>query len=629
MKGNSSRTAEPINTTSTDINEDRLVQLRALFPEAFTEGKVDFGKLRATLGDLVDDRPERYSFTWAGKQDAIRILQTPTNATLRPVPNGSVNFNETRNVFIEGDNLEVLKLLYKPYFGRVKMIYIDPPYNTGNDFVYPDNYTDPLTSYLQLTGQIDAKGNMLTTNSDVSGRYHSAWLNMMYPRLFIARQLLRNDGIIFITIDDSEFHNLRNIMNELFGEENFLAAVAWEKRYTRSNNARMFYSLKDYVLIYRKSDEVSFLREKRTEKANSIYSNPDQDPRGPWTSSSYVNPATKVQRPNLVYTIKNPYSGERIDHPTHAWKYSKEEHDRHVHENNLWWGQNKDAKFPRLKIYQSETEGGMVPIDIWDHEQTGTTDEGGGQVKGLFGEAVFDNPKPTKLIKRMMHLATSPEEESLVMDFFSGSATTAHAVLELNLEDGGNRRFILIQLPEKTPEKSTARKFNFDNIAEIGKERLRRVIAKAKTETEGQLSIGTIDRADLGFKVFKLTPSNFHSWRGTNESTPQEFANQMALFDDPLIENWTPTNVIFEIALKEGYSLNCYIQHTAVAGHVVYLVSDQEKDQQFYICLDDKITQNLAAELELTPEDLFICRDIALDDTMAANLALQCRLKSI
>ena len=396
---------------------------------------------------------KRYGLSWHGKRLARQLALTPSTGTLRPCPEESVDWDTTQNLMIEGDNLEVLKLLQKSYASRIKLIYIDPPYNTGNDYVYRDDYIDNLNHYLELTSQIDRDGRKSSSNSETSGRFHTNWLNMMYPRLRLARTLLQDEGLIFVNIDDSESAQLKLMMSEIFGEENFLASIAWEKRYTRSNNAQLFYSLKDTIIAFRKSPTVNTLREKRREKQKSIYSNPDNDPRGDWTSSSYVNPATKEQRPNLVYGIENPTTGELIVHPTHAWKYAPSEHARHVKERRLWWGQNGRAKFPRLKNFLSEMDAGMVPVDLWHHRETGTTDEGGQEAKELFGGTVFDNPKPTRLIHRVMELGTSiaaekEDEKPIALDFFSGSGTTGHAVMTYNAMTGSRYRHILIQIPE-------------------------------------------------------------------------------------------------------------------------------------------------------------------------------------
>ena len=635
MTKKSTKSKESVEKTFPDFIDERIEQLKTLFPEVISEGKVDFEKLRQSLGEIVDDRPERYSFTWAGKKDAIRLLQTPSRATLVPVPEESVNFDATHNLFIQGDNLEVLKLLYKSYARRVKMIYIDPPYNTGNDFVYRDNFTDPLDTYLEITGQKDSNGNHLSSNTETNGRYHSAWLNMMYPRLFVARQLLSEEGLIFVSIDDHEQANLQLLMNEIFGEENRVAIVSWEKRYTRSNNARMFTSVKDSIVVYRKNSMLDYLREDRTEKSDSIYSNPDDDPRGSWTSVSYVNPATKDKRPNLVYAIENPITGKNVEHPTHAWKYEKAQYQRHVEENRLYWGKDGGFKYPRFKKFLSEVSAGIVPVDLWHHRESGTTDEGSKELEALIGKNIFDNPKPSRLIKRMAKIATDIDSNDIILDFFAGSSTTAQAVLELNREDGGNRRFIMVQLPEPTKDKSPAKKAGFDNIADIGKERIRRVIDRMREEKNGELPLnGRNGPEDLGFKVFKLAESHFRQWTGVEEKDINLYIQTMEMFIDPLLPDWKPENVRYEVARQEGYSLNACIEELASIGpNTIHRITDSEKDQFFYISLDPKFDLQTVKALELEQglkrDDLLIVRDVALTASLANNILQYCRLKTI
>lgn len=623
------RKAEAVAQESTNPLDKRIEKLKQLFPEAVNEDGIDYEALVNLLGK-EESRRKRYRFTWAGKQNAILSLHRKSKATLKPAPEESVNWHNTRHLFIEGDNLEVMKLLYRSYFGRVKMIYIDPPYNTGNDFVYPDNFADSLNNYLRLTGQIDDDGNLHTTDVDKAGRRHSNWLSMMYPRLFMARQLLRDDGVIFISIDDNEVHNLRKLMDEIFGEENFLACIAWEKRYTRSNNAKLFYSLKDSIVAYRHSAEVEILREARTQKSDDIYRNPDNDPRGVWTTSSYVNPAIKEKRPNLVYAIENPNTGEIITHPTHAWKYEYAEHKIHVREKRLWWGKDGNAKYPRKKIYLEENDRGLVPIDLWKYEEVGTTDEGGNQLKELFcGQEVFENPKPRRLIQRMISMVTDSNQDDIILDFFAGSATTAHAVLQQNREDGGNRKFIMVQLPEPMDHPQ------FANIAEVGKERIRRVIKQMQSESAGALAgFQAHSDEDLGFRVFKLDESPLRQWPDlpADSTTAEEYLKQMELMIvDPLLEGWTLPDVITEVALKEfGFSLTWRVeQFESDARQTIYKVIDDEQDQYFYICLDKKIVYDAIKYLDFKKDDRFVFRDSAIDDTIIANLALTCRIKSI
>lgn len=397
----------------------------------------------------------QYGFTPDGKQEAL------------------VN---SGNLIIHGDNIEALKALLPQYESKVKCVCIDPPYNTGNEgWVYNDNVSDPkMRQWLnQLVGK---EGEDLTR--------HDKWLCMMYPRIVLLHKLLSEDGILFLFLDDNESTHCRMLLDEVFGPNNFLASVAWEKRYTRSNNAKLFYSLKDTIFVYRKSNALSLLKELRTEKADALYKNPDDDPRGPWMTSSYINPATKAKRQNLVYDILNPFTNTVVNHPTHAWKYSYEEHLKHVSTNKLWWGKQGGASFPRLKVFLSDNTSGMVPVDLWRYQDAGTTDEGSAELKAIFGSLVFDNPKPTKIIDKIIKLATVGKE-AIVLDSFSGSGTTAHAVLNLNKQDGGNRKFILVEME--------------DYAETITAERVKRVI-NGYADVEG--TGGSFDYYELGPPLF-------------------------------------------------------------------------------------------------------------------------------
>ncbi len=619
-------------TRSTDIVADNLQRLKALFPEAFTEGKADFTVFRQLLGGAVDESEEKYGLNWHGKRRARQLALTPSAGTLRPCPEDSVDWETTQNLMIEGDNLEVLKLLQKSYAGKVKLIYIDPPYNTGNDFVYPDDYRDNLRNYFELTGQTDDHGRKLSSNTEASGRFHTDWLNMMYPRLKLARNLLRDDGIITVNIDDGEAAQLKLLMSDIFGEENFLASISWEKRYTRSNNARLFYSLKDTLVTFRKSASVQILREKRGEKQRSIYSNPDSDPRGDWTSSSYVNPATKQQRPNLVYSIENPHTGETIEHPTHAWKYERSEHIRHVKEERLWWGQDGNAKFPRLKNFLVEMGDGMVPVDLWHYKETGTTDEGGHEVKRLFGDAVFDNPKPTRLIRRIISLidstvSTTDTGRPIILDFFAGSGTTAHAVMAYSSEDTVPRRYILVQLPESLDPRNREQKVASDfcdklrkprNIAELTKERLRRAARKIKDENPGY-------DGDLSFRVFKLDTSNIRAWN----PAPDDLEGALLSSLDHIEPGHSEQDILYELLLKLGLDLCLPIETRAIVGKSVHSVGVGT----LIACLDEAISLSEVEPLALgiadwhdalapAGESTLVFRDSAFaDDVAKTNLA--------
>ena len=628
---------EPVNKEAAAIVPEQIEQLRDLFPQAFTEGKIDFDKLKESLGEEVNSRPERYSFTWAGKRDAIRLLQTASRATLVPAKKESINFDETNNIFIEGDNLEVLKLLYKSYFGRVKMIYIDPPYNTGNDFVYSDNFTDPLDTYLKLTGQKTSEGNLLTSNPETSGRYHSAWLSMMYPRLFVARQLLRDDGVIFVSIDDNEVHNLRMVMNEIFGEENFVANIIWQKAYSPRNNAPTFSESHEFVICYARGKEYAqILRLPASEEQLGRYTNRDNDPRGDWKPGDLTVSLASGQRGRTyqktgkganLYELVSP-SGKKFNSPAgRCWVYSLEKMEALNSDKRIWWGEN-GSNMPALKRFLNEIEGGQVCQTIWTYQEVGHNQEANKELKDLFGEkqdVVFATPKPVRLIRRMLQLVSDKIDNDIILDFFAGSCTTAQAVTEQNHEDGGNRRFIMVQLPEPTGNK------DYPTIAEIGKERIRRVVAKMEKEKDGKLELKNGNGAeDLAFKVFNLAESNYKPWTGPDKKDPAAYADQMALYMDPFVPGWKPENVIWEVVIKEGYGLNSEIIHMkGITENAVYHVTDPDKGQSFRICLDEVLKPAAIRALALGKNDLFICRDKAMTDELVANLALQCRLKTI
>ena len=603
---------EKVERSTPSVLDERLENLKKLFPEFFTEDKLDVSKLQELLGEAVEEDTERYLFTWAGRQDAINMLQAPTRATLTPCPEESVDFDTTGNIFVEGDNLEVLKLLYKPYFGEVKAIYIDPPYNTGNEFVYTDNYRDPLSTYLRITGQVDEEGNITSNIIEKSGRYHSNWLSMMYPRLFLARCLLKPDGIIFVSIDDHEVYNLRMLMNSIFGEENFIGGFVWRKKAGAGSDTKLFFRQHEHILMYaRNKGKIAGLFQPLTEKQRGEYKNPDNDPRGRWASTD-LNRADDND-PARTYEVVSP-KGAKF---TACWTYTEKNFKQLIADDLVWWGKHGKSK-PKKKRFLEEKEG-LTPrswVDI------ALTSDGTKDVKKL-GLSVFKFPKPVKLIKHFLQIAT--KEDDLILDFFAGSSTTAQAVLELNRESGENRRFIMVQLPESTPEDSDARNAGYETISDIGKERIRRVIDNMKEDEEH------VESEDLGFKVFKLAESNYRSWNGVEEDTPESYAEQLRLFSgNPLIKDWIPENVIYEIALKEGYRLNCLIEQVKdIQRNTIFRVFSADQEQAFYICLDEELCQDDIDKLGLTTDDLFVCFDHALDDTQAANLALQCRLKTI
>lgn len=621
---------EKVEKSSPNLRDERLEQLKCLFPEVFSAGKVDFDKLKAALGSAVDTQAERYSFNWAGKRVATQLLQVPGYARLAPSEEESVDFQKTQHIFIEGDNLEVLKLLYKAYSGQVKMIYLDPPYNTGNDFVYPDNFADPLETYLKVTGQKDGYGNLLTSNPETSGRYHSAWLSMMYPRLFLARQLLRDDGVIFISIDDHEMHNLRLLMNEVFGEENFLAVFVWKRRSGAMDAVNNVSSDHEYVLCYGKNS-ISLVGEQRTFER---YANSDNDLRGSWVVD---NLSAAKPGGNTLYPIKDPETGNEYWPPKgRYWPYNPTTMERKIREGRIIFPKTPQGT-PLLKRFQSEAKSLFRPVSTWingeSHTIPGTpitltssiNSEGTREIKEFFGDKVFLYPKPVSLLRSLVKQGTAGEDD-IVLDLFAGSCTTAQAVLELNHEDGQKRRFVMVQLPEPTGEK------DYPVISEIGKERIRRVIKRIKQDSAGKPELSDRELPeDLGFRVFKMVQSNYAPWPGVQTQEDVEtYTAQMALFADPLFEGWTPEGVIWEVATKEGYGLNSQIEQvTQIADSLIYRVTDPDREQFFFICLDNEVSLAKLKSLDLTENDLFVCRDVALDDETAANLALQCRLKTI
>ena len=576
---------------SVDMTAQNIEKIGALFPNCITEtvdenGKpkkaINFELLRQMLSSDVIEGDEAYEFTWVGKKASIAEANKPIRKTLRPCKEESVDWDNTENLYIEGDNLEVLKLLQESYLGKVKMIYIDPPYNTGNDFIYNDDFKMTGEEYADESGEIDEDGNRMFKNTDSNGRFHSDWCSMIYSRLMLARNLLAADGVIFISIDEHESHTLREICDEVFGMQNFISQIVWEKRYTRSNNAKRFTTLTEPLLCYAKDAVIAAdIKEKRNEKADSIYSNPDGDPRGEWTSVSYVNPATKDQRPNLVYPLLNPYTGATVEHPTNAWKYEKATYERHVQENRLYWGKSGENIYPRLKKFLSEMDGGMVPVDLWRQEDTGTTDQASKELESLLGRKIFDFPKPKELIIRIISLIINGDygKDSIILDFFSGSATTAHAVMQLNAEDGGHRKFIMVQLPEKTDEKSEAYQAGYPNICEIGKERIRRAAKKIAEEHPDA-------KFDGGFRVLKLDDTNMKDVY----YAPAEYDQTMlSALESNIKEDRTDLDLLFGCLLEWGLPLSLPYKSEKIDGCTVHNYNDGD----LIACFDENIPDSV------------------------------------
>lgn len=558
---------------------DHLTALSSLFPSVVREGKADFDALRQLLGDDVAKEGELFGLQWKGKTMARRAASTPSLGTLRPCKEESVNWDTTKNLYLEGDNLEVLKLLRKSYAGKVKMIYIDPPYNTGKEFVYPDNYQNGIEEYKKLTGQ---QGGF-KANVETSGRYHTDWLNMMYPRLALAKDLLSDDGVIFISIDDHECANLVEISNEVFGETNFIAQLVWERAYAPKNDAKFISNSHDYVLMYAKQiNKFELGRLERTKEANARYSNPDNDPRGAWKPSDL---SVKTYNPSCDYPVETP-SGRTVKPPAgRCWRLSKKAFQERLQDGRIWFGVNGDS-VPCLKRFLSELKyEGMAPTSLLYYREVGHTQEAAKEVANLLNSSVFEGPKPVRLLKRLLTLAKT-DENSVILDFFSGSATTAHSVLQLNSEDGGKRQFIMVQLPEPCEKKSENSEVNFETICDIAKERIRRAGKKVKEEAglQGQ-------HLDIGFRVYKLDSSNLRVWN------PEADNLELALgsHEKHLLPGRTQQDLLYEILLKQGIELTEDASMRELAGKCVYSLGHG----QYYACMETAISSDQIEQLAM------------------------------
>lgn len=542
---------------SLDITADNIARLQQLFPDVVSEGRVDFERLRAALGAadaLVPTGPEHYELRWAGKADARREVQRPTTATLLPDPARSVDFDTTGNVFIEGENLEVLRVLQRGYFGKVKMIYIDPPYNTGSDsFVYPDDYSERREDYEKRSGQRDENGflnkqDLWKKNTRESGQYHSAWLSMMWPRLYLSRNLLREDGVIFVSIDDNEVHNLRLLMNEVFGEENFVATIVWQKKYGPANDAKLFSATHEYLLCFAKSKEnwaPNLLG--RTGEQLAAFKNPDNDPRGSWRASDL---SARTAAESCIYPIVGPTGKEFMPPNSRSWIVSRDGFTRLLDDNRIWFGTEQDAR-PMQKKFLSEIKEGITPQTWWGRDFAGDNKTARYELKDLFPENIFDTPKPSSLIKRLLEVAVGADEGALILDFFAGSGTTAQAVMDLNEQDGGNRNFLLVQMAEVLDASTPAYQAGYRTIADITQARLLKVSQKLRATRAGQLALGG-PAPDTGFRTYRLDYSNFLVWRSELTAAPDVLA-QLELFQEPL-RNYSTTGagpaMLTELLLK-------------------------------------------------------------------------------
>ena len=609
---------DKLKMESQNIVGSNINKIAQLFPNCVTERKgkdgktelaIDFEKLQAELSDdIIGEGEERYQFTWPDKRAANRLANTPTTMTLRPCREDSVDFDETQNIYIEGDNLNVLKVLRETYLGKVKMIYIDPPYNTGNDFVYNDDFAKGKDKFEQTSGFFDEEGNQtidpMQRNTESNGRFHTDWLNMMYPRLKVARDLLTDDGVIFISIDDNEQANVKKICDEIFGENNFISQIIWERAFAPINLKKHFSVSHDYILCYSKNKDKSIcFGLKRNEESFSRYSNPDNDPRGVWQSdNSTVGPVIAEK----VYEIKLP-SGRKILPPNgRCWLYTKKRFQEMIDDNRIWFGHNGD-NVPRVKRFLSEVKQGITPMSIWKYSEVGHSQEAAQKLKSLFGgKDLFDYPKSVELIKRCVILYTKLDD--IILDFFSGSATTAHAVMQLNAEDGGNRKFIMVQLPEQTDEKSEAYKAGYKNICEIGKERIRRAGKKIKEDNKDKEGI---EKLDTGFRVLKLDTSNMENIY----YTPQEFDEQK-LFTDNVKADRTNEDLLFQVMLDLGIELSAKIEVKEIAGKTVHIL-----DENFLVaCFDKDVNETTIKEIAKLKPVYFVMRDAsAANDNVIDN----------
>ncbi len=600
--------------------DENFQKLAALFPNAVTETITGYDEKgdaileRAIDKDIlmqeisttvVEGNEERYQFTWPDKKKSVLLANAPIAQTLRPCRKESVDFDNTENLYIEGENLDVLKLLQETYLGKIKMIYIDPPYNTGNDFVYEDDFAQNINEYLSNSGQYDEEGRRLVKNLDSNGRFHTDWLNMIYPRLKLAKDLLSDDGIIFISIDENEIENLKKIANEIFGEQNFVGSIIWERAFAPKNDAKYFSDSHDYITVYAKQvNNFSIGLLPRTVEANSRYKNPDNDPRGAWAAD---NMTVKTYSASYDYEITTPSGAVMKPTDGRCWFTSKEKMQKLINEGRVWFGES-GANMPRLKRYLADVQQGMTATTIWKYTEVGHNQEGRQELKRLFDDkGYFDGPKPVRLLNRILQISNL-DNNSIILDFFSGSATTAHAVMQLNAEDGGRRKFIMVQLPEETDNKSEAYKAGYKNICEIGKERIRRAGAKIKEEA-GILA----QNLDIGFRVLKLDSTNM---KDVYYNTEEYNYNIFEKLTDNIKEDRASEDLLFQVMLDLGVLLSSKIEESTIDGKRVFNVADG-----FLIaCFDENVTEQTIKTIAQLKPYYFVMRDSSMaNDNVATN----------
>ena len=624
---------EKLDGLSMNLENANMEKLKSVFPECFSEGKLDIDKLLSLCGEYIDNDFEKYKFEWKGKSECLRLAQKRSTGTLRPCKEKSVNFDDTQNVYIEGDNLEVLKLLQTAYFNKIKMIYIDPPYNTGNDFVYEDDFADPMARYKEVTQQTTK------SNPETMGRYHTNWLNMMYPRLRLAANLLTDDGVIFISIDDNEFTNLKKVCDEIFGEENFVAQIPWRKRTAKSDVPFGISQDYEWIVCYAKSDKFAACLEGGTRK----YYESDDLPGRPWRIHDLTTQRSALERPNSNFTMVNPKTGKEYPaNPNRTWAVTKETFEQYYAENRIVFPDDYDflnISKPAFRYFKEDDMAkagdkfGYIPVSTKLPDDIGMTQDGTKEITTLFENKVFGYPKPIAIIKYLIKASTitTSTDNDIILDFFSGSATTAHAVMQLNAEDGGNRKFICVQLPELCDEKSEAYKAGYKTICEIGEERIRRAGKKILEEQDTQIAMDDEEKKplDIGFKVFRLDTSNLKLW----DSTPITGDNQLEMFTermnsmiDSIKDDRSDMDVIYEIMLKMGVPLDTAVQYIEIDGKIVYIVGDF----LLIIALYNDITaEDIDAMAAYAPAKIVCAEQGFKDDTALSNAHYILRDKQI
>lgn len=600
--------------------DERIRALAQAVPEAMADGKINWEKLREALGDAVEEEnasEEHFGLSWPGKREARKLAAQPSLGTLVPVPGEGINEDDTENIFIEGDNLEVMKLLLKSYAGRIKMIYIDPPYNTGNDFIYNDNFADPLEAYLEYTGAKGESGELLTTNTRADGRFHSKWLNMMYLRLLLAHKLLREDGVIFVSIDDNELINLKYLLNEIFGEENFIECIIWKKRYNAAKEKHLA-SIHEYILFYAKNkhdiEKINVPMEESYIK--DYFKNKDLyfEDRGPYMTQPLEAGNTMDDRKNLQYPIPAPDGS--IILPRRQWIWSKERTYKAIDEDYLEFKQDSKGKWSvRYKYYLKNESGDVKGRKAFSLIDDVYTQEGTKEIESIFSDKnVFPFPKPTKLIKHLINIGTSTENEAIILDFFCGSGSSSHAVIDLNIENSRNLKFFAIQMPEKNGGKE------FLTISDICKERIRRVISKLENKQDNRSTVKEI--TNLGFKVYQYYRSNYKKWQNEDEASVEKVETLFENTINPLIDGYQANDLLTEILLLEGFPLTSKVAiQDEYLKNYVYLVSAPDFcEHNLVICLDEIVHDSTVSQLTMEEKDILICLDSALTDEAKARL---------